>query len=88
MRIIAENHATLRVTHIMEPSQHPSMTVRAKSPRDTQAVPDGVVIRCNGATPYRTGLRENRQYTINLTRDEVVKIVECARESGLVEPAL
>jgi hypothetical protein len=87
MRIVAENHSTQRVTHIMEPSQHPDMTVWAKSPRSPKAASDGLVISLNGATPYRTGLRENRQYLINLTREEVGKIVECARESGLV-PAL
>jgi hypothetical protein len=85
MRIVAENHSTQRVTHIMEPSQHPDMTVRVKSPRSPDALPDGLVISLNGATPYRTGLRENRQYLINLTRDEVQRIVECARDSGLVE---
>jgi hypothetical protein len=85
MRIVAENHSTQRVTHIMEPSQHPDMTVRVKSSRSPDALPDGLVISLNGATPYRTGLRENRQYLINLTRDEVQRIVECARDSGLVE---
>ena len=43
------------------------------------------MISLNGATPYRNGLRENRQYLINLTREEVRRIVECARESGLVQ---
>ena len=84
MRIVAENHSTQRVTHIMEPSQHPDMTVWAKSSRTPKTAPDGLVISLNGATPYRSGLRENRQYLINLTREEVRQIVDCARRSGLV----
>ena len=85
MRIVAENHSTQRITHIMEPSQHPDMNVWAKSPRTPKSAPDGLVISLNGATPYRNGLRENRQYLINLTREEVRRIVDCARESGLVQ---
>jgi hypothetical protein len=87
MRITAENHVSRRITRIMEPSLHPGMTVQPKSPRDRKSVPDGLVINCNGAMPYRAGLRESRRYMINLTREEILQIVECARQNGLVEPA-
>ena len=87
MRITAENHESRRITRIMEPSRHPGLTVQPKSPSDPKSVPDGLVINCNGAMPYRAGLRENRRYIINLTRDELIKIVECALKNGLIERA-